>query len=70
MAEREWIGVVTGRVVRTVAIKANSRKEAEEKLKAFGGADIEGLQDHYEETGRRVLRENKTLPPPHAAQKK
>lgn len=61
MNDRYWIGEVRSRCVKTVLVKANSRKEAEMKIKnsAFDH-DIEGIDVHYTPTGDgRIIREDK-----------
>jgi hypothetical protein len=63
MSERYWIAEVPARAVKTMLIRASSRKEAEEKLRDRTGKyrdDIEGLNVHYQETGiGRIVGEDK-----------
>lgn len=58
--ERYWIGEVTSHAVKTVLIRANSRKQAEQRLIGDdAGEYVEGVDVHYSERGRRVIREDK-----------
>ena len=55
MAKKLWIGEVTGRIVTTVIIEAESRKEAEAILNGGRSPAIESVGEHITEKSRRVL---------------
>lgn len=57
---RKWIAQIPGRCVKTVLIEAESRKEAEIKLREIGATGIEGIDVSFEQSGiGRVIREDK-----------
>ena len=64
MSERKWIAVIPARAVKTLLIRASSRKEAEHKLNNLLDYpdDIEGIDVSYDQTGvGRVVREDRRL---------
>lgn len=57
--QRKWIGEIPGRCIKTVLIPAESRAEAERKLRECSD-DIEGIDVSYQMTGYgRVIREDR-----------
>ena len=56
--ERTWIGEIVCRSVKTVLVKACSRKQAEERLREIGSEHVVGIDVSYDERGRRIVRED------------
>jgi hypothetical protein len=54
---RLWVGEITGRYKQTVIVCADTKAEAQQKLKA--GEDVEGLDVEYIRSGGRIIREDK-----------
>ena len=63
--DRFWIAEVPGRYVKTMLVKARTRKEAEQKLRGGYTEDIEciGTEEHALFYGR-ILREDSKQPHP------
>ena len=64
MSERTWIGEVRSRCVKTVFVKAANRKEAEQRLRDYGGDYFEAIDCQYDQCGPgKIIRELKEATP-------